>query len=93
MRIVINNKPYEIFCGEGEENQVSVAACNFNERIKNIKKVAPNANQEMLIMMTALMLQDEYDELSKQKNDPNEEIADALESISGYIEKLSSGLK
>jgi cell division protein ZapA (FtsZ GTPase activity inhibitor) len=93
MQIVINNKPYEIFCGTGEEESVSIAATNLNQRIDAIKKITPHVNQEMLLLMAALTLQDEYSELSASKSEPNEEISEALDSISGYVEKLAMSLK
>jgi cell division protein ZapA len=93
MHITINNKPYEIFCGSGEEGKVSSAAQKFNERVATIKQSIPNAGHEMLIVIAALILQDELSDQLTKPHAHNEEIADALDSISGYVEKLADGLK
>jgi cell division protein ZapA len=93
MQITINNKPYEIFCGSGEEEKVSSAAQKLNERVATLKRSIPNAGHEMLIVMGALILQDELSDQLTKPRAHNEEIADALDSISGYVEKLADSLK
>ena len=93
MQVTINNKPYEIFCGEGEEDKLSHASEELNKRVIALKKASPNAGHEMLLAMSALILQDELNDQIITENDPNIKIADALDSISGYVEKLVLGLK
>ena len=95
MQITINKKPYQILCSKEHEEQLNNAATLFNNRIKELKKSWPTASHELLIVMSSLMLQNEFTEFqsNNQSDDTNYAIASALDSISTYVEKLSTEIK
>jgi cell division protein ZapA (FtsZ GTPase activity inhibitor) len=95
MQVTINKKPYQILCEKEHEEQLSNAAELFNQRFEDLKKQCPSAGHELLLVMSALMLQHDFTEFrsSNHSDDTNEAISNALDSISTYVEKLSEEVK
>ena len=93
MQIIINNKPYEICCNPGEEDQLQHVANILQSKVGTLKTALPYITHELLLVIIALTLQDELLDKEKASIGPNDEIADALDSISSYIEQLSASIK
>ena len=95
MQVTINKKPYQILCAKEHEEQLQNAATLFNDKLKALKKTCPTASHELLLVMSSLILQNEFTEFhsNNQSDDSNYAIANALDSISTYVEKLSTEIK
>ncbi|MDF2964697.1 MAG: hypothetical protein K0Q51_85 [Rickettsiaceae bacterium] len=101
LQLKINNKFFNIACDEGQEDDLKKAANNLNLRLANIYKMLPNATPDLALVVTALMMQDEISEQSKNSlnlSSPDFEkeeiiVAKTLDSITLYIEGLASNLE
>ena len=95
--INLNNKNFQLSCNEGSEEQLYSLASRLNEKIIEIKRANPTASFELLLVMTALSIQDQVQnmssklgKLSAEKNhEEEEEFARTLSTIAGYLENLA----
>lgn len=93
--IVINNKPYQIACSDGQEEKVQKAANSIADQISELKRASRSAPIDLLLVMTALGLQDEVFSLREKLarvGGPvaeDEKVAETLSTIAGYIETIA----
>ncbi len=93
--IVINNKPYQIACGDGQEEKVQKAASSISEKISQLKSSSSSAPIDLLLVMIALGLQDEVASLREKLASggtpvaEDEKVAETLSTIAGYIETIA----
>ncbi len=100
--ITINNRQFQLSCEDGRENQLRELATEVNEKATTIKQANHSASSELVLLMTALSLQDQLksslaklEEVSK-KSDNNgnktledEKFAETLSGIAKYLESLA----
>lgn len=94
--ITLNNKKFQLACNEGAEEQIHNLTFKLNEQVIELKKTSPSASFELLLVMTALRLQDQVQTLHNKlgvTNDnsynPDEKFAETLSTIAGYLESLA----
>lgn len=93
--IVINNKPYQIACSDGQEEKVQLAATSLSDKISQLKSGSSSAPIDLLLVMIALGLQDEVtslrEKLARGVNPEAEDakVAETLSTIAGYIETIA----
>jgi len=97
--ITLNNKNFQLACndGDGSEEQLRNLAALLNEKIIEIKHANPSASFELLLVMTALSLQDQIQVLtpklgvasSAKNNYEDEKFAETLSTIAHYLENLA----
>lgn len=95
--ITLNNKNFQLACNEGEEAQLITLASNLNNKMLEMKIASPTASHELLLVMTALSIQDQLESLTtklgkiKGDNDINEgeKFAETLSTIAQYLENLA----
>lgn len=109
IQFTLASKHYEIVCGEGEQQRILSLADSLNQRINNLSKSFSSASDNMLIAVTALMMEDEIGSLKEEvasaktvvqapplhANDDaiHHAIADAIEPIAETLETLASALE
>ncbi len=61
--IVINGKPYTIRCNDGEEAHVTALAAEIEARVKQLVRSLGQVGDARLLLMAALIIADELQEL------------------------------
>lgn len=95
--ITLNNKNFQLSCNDGSEEQLFSLAALVNEKIFEIKRVNSAASSELLLVMTALSLQEQIQSLSsklgkftnEKSYEENEQFAQTLSTIASYLENLA----
>lgn len=100
----INNVAYQVACGDGEEAHLEHLARSLEEKVKKIGK-SNKANDNKILLLAALMLEDEVFELkqqvAKKTTIDEKEInlirektsAHTLDAITEYVNNLVSKLE
>lgn len=99
--ITLNNKTFQLACSQEQETELHELSLKLNDQITELKKSNPSASYELLLVMTALSLQDLVGTLSKQLNAvnqlgqdyPEEKSAQTLNSLAEYLENLAQKLE
>lgn len=96
--IKVNNKNFDLYCPEENKATLIRVAEKLNNEIDNMRKANPSASFELLLVMTALKLQD--DKISQPDQggasmleDVNREFQSLLGSISGQLQTVMSKIK
>jgi cell division protein ZapA len=95
--ITLSSKNLQLICNDGSEGELHNLASKLNETIGQIKKLNPSASFELLLVMSALNLQEQVNKLSDKIVEPDknivateeEKFAETLTSIAGYLENLA----
>jgi len=95
--ITLNNKNFQLVCNDGSESQLIELASALNARIAEVKIANPSSSFELLLVMSALSLQEQTQNLSAKlgkANDPKsgdeeEKFAETLSTIALYLENLA----
>lgn len=108
VNINIGKREYQLVCGDGQETSLQALASEVSEKLVMLNKSMPNANDTLLLVMTALMIQDELNEArqkipssgqetGKDSGMPEEEvnkaIADAVNAIAEYVENIAERIE
>ena len=95
--ITLNNKNFQLLCNDGSESQLLDIASALNAKIAEVKIANPSSSFELLLVMSALSLQEQTQNLTSQlgkSNDPKsadegEKFAETLSTIALYLENLA----
>lgn len=95
--ITLNNKDFQLACTDGSENELQDLARRLNEKITNIKLFNKAASFELLLVMSALSVQEEVQSLEAKLrkidggeiNQEEEKFSETLSTIAGYLENLA----
>jgi len=99
--ITINNKNFQLSCNEGAEKELYTLTDHLNKKINDIKTASPNASFELILVMTALSLQNDIQEIKDNIFDDEannkivkdeEKFSETLSTIAGYLENLAQKL-
>lgn len=93
--VKILNRDYSIACGEGEEKKLIELADKLDKRLKENFRLFRGANENLLIMLTAITMEDYINDLENRikslpenAEENNKEIESALESLNNRIQNL-----
>jgi len=103
----IGGRKVQLSCGENEEEHLLGLAKALDSRMQNLGANYKDSNDKILLVMTALMMQDELNELAKktlpaaankkQKSNINSqylnEVSGKINLISEYMEDLAEKLE
>jgi cell division protein ZapA (FtsZ GTPase activity inhibitor) len=104
VNISIRNCDYQVVCNDGEEVNVKFLADSLARRIDKLAINYAKANDSLLLLIAALTVENEIEELKKLPPPPittlppqivrdeaaiDENIAQALDAISEYVETLA----
>lgn len=95
--ITLGSKNFQLACSNGSVQELNILVAKLNERITQMRKISPTASFELLLVMSALGLQEEVQNLTHQitnlhggKNlKEGEQFAETLTTIAGYLENLA----
>jgi cell division protein ZapA len=105
--IRINNRIYEVACGDGEEQHLESLADDINGRIEQLRPQMPGAAEVKLLLAAALTFADEVRELRGGKEpflplvagdpttapDPSDKLASAFEQlVTARVETIAAKL-
>ena len=92
----IAGNEHSFTCADGEEDRFRSLAHKLNARIEKITKGNPKVNEIRIMVLTCLLMEDEIDDLNKNKalqinnvSSSDETIVNAMDSISEYLENLA----
>jgi cell division protein ZapA len=96
VEVMIGSRSYELMCGDGQESRLRSLAQMVDEKYAAMAKNIDNSNDRLILVLTALTIQDELLELkaaapSAATNSASEEnaVADTINVIAKYIEDLT----
>ncbi len=79
--IKILSREYQINCALEEEGKLFELAAKLNNRLQENEKLFKGANESLLIMLTALILEDQNQDLKLALNDATTAIEKLCNSI------------
>ena len=96
INVKVGTRSYQIACEDGQEKNLMSTADIIDKKLDGLSRQLRTGNESLLLVMTALMVQDEFNEYKKKyelstdagKNKRDEEVAEVLNTISGYLENL-----
>ena len=83
--IKIFNRDYQLECGPGEEKKLFELAANLDKRIHKNAEIFRGANEALLIILTALILEDQNSDLQKKLEEKLEEASRKIEELCKFI--------
>ncbi len=95
--ITLGSKNFQLACSNGSVQELNILVAKLNEKIVEMKKISPTASFELLLVMSALGLQEEVQNLTNQITNlhggktlkDEEQFAETLTTIAGYLENLA----
>ena len=88
----ILNRDYQIACGDGEEKKLLELSAKLDKRLKENARLFKGANESLLIILTALTLEDYTQDLESQLSQVstgNSKALDkALDELTAKVEQL-----
>lgn len=105
LTLTIGNRDYTLSCQDGEEAQLRNLAESVHTRVSEIQAgIGPNTSDSMVLVMAALMQEDEMRELSKRAEgmpatspedttDADEAVVEAIDAIADYVETVADRIE
>lgn len=96
--IKVNNKNFDLYCPEENKAALIKVTEKLNAEIDNMKKSNPSASFELLLVMTALKLQDDKISQIQQNSssiiqEVNQEFQSFLGTVSGELQTIIGKIK
>ena len=97
VNIPIGQRTFELVCGEGQELHLKSLASEVSARLLSLAESTDTTNDTLLLVMTALMMQDELNELKsngaiitteEQDNIINDSVSKTILAISEYVDAV-----
>jgi cell division protein ZapA (FtsZ GTPase activity inhibitor) len=96
INVKVGSRNYQMACEDGQEKNLISVAEEFDKKVDALSRQLRTGNESLLLVMSAIMVLDEFNEYKKKfelstdkgKNKRDEEIAEVLNTISGYLENL-----
>lgn len=79
--VTVHHKTYRVVCGEGQEEHLKQLADKLNQRMYSLSETLGKGSDSILLLMSALMLEDELAESYAKIEDLKQGTADALEVV------------
>jgi len=107
VELSIGKLRYKITCEESEQNKLLHLANKLNERVNNLSIHLKNADEKTLLVIAALMAEDELEQKTTHElqeseieddnklndQDVYDAVSENMENISDYITKLSKKIQ
>ncbi|HCR85574.1 MAG TPA: hypothetical protein DIV86_02735 [Alphaproteobacteria bacterium] len=99
----VGSRLYQVACENGQEPNLLRLASELDSKISNLARQMRTGNDSLLLLMTALVMQDELNDAQKKISNDNEletrikkmtddkekEVAELLNTISGFVESIA----
>ncbi len=97
VNIQIGKRDFQLACDEGQEGHLQALAKQVSARVQQLSESVQTSNDTLLLVMSALMMQDELNEggTSSQPNpaavqeEADAIVVEALNTISEYVEAVA----
>ena len=89
--IKVNNKNFDLYCPEENKAALIKVTEKLNTEIDNMKRSNPSASFELLLVMTALKLQD--DKISQLQQNSSSIIQEVNQDFQSFLGTVSGELK
>ena len=73
INVSINKKIFTLFCKDGDEKRISLAAETFDQKLNELRNSSPSSSSELLMTICILETQDQLSESIKKLKHYNEE--------------------
>jgi cell division protein ZapA len=95
----VGTRNFQLACENGQEEHLSGLASEIDKKLRMLSKQMRTNNEPMLLLMTALMMQDELNEIDRQgggleesikeiSKKKDDEMAEMVNTIADYLEDL-----
>jgi cell division protein ZapA len=91
--IEVGGRRYDVKCRDGEEEQLRALARLVDEKAGRAKAAVGGMNEARQLLLAALLLADEVDDLRRGHAAPDPEMADAIEELAQRVETLADHLE
>ena len=71
----VGNQKFDLVCDEGQQAQIKMLARNVDERVTKLGQSLGSAPDALLLVVSALMMEDELQSLRNQKPENNEKLS------------------
>ena len=104
VEVKIGTRNFNLACEDGEEEHLEHLATQIDAKVSDLSRQMRTGNESLLILMTALMVQDELNEFTKNdnidldafrkevedniKNKKDSETTELINTVSDYLESL-----
>jgi len=103
VNIPIGQRSFQLMCGEGQEAHLLSLAKDVSSRLESLSKSMETSNDTLLLVMTALMIQDDLNEINDNRPSAaydedrdtaiNYAVADAISAISDYVDTVTERIE
>jgi cell division protein ZapA len=99
VNIKIRENTYPIACADGEEKHLQFIASKLDQRVNTLAEKLGKANSMQLLIMAALMMEDQLNESGKtpkvvvDTSHTDKAVSETIEAIADYIETLAKNLE
>lgn len=99
VNLTIRNTVYQIACDNGQEAHLEKMSERLNKRLNSLSSLLKKGSDNLLLVMVALMMEDEIEELKKSlSSSPSSEatdtaVAKAIDNIAAYVETIAKNLE
>ncbi|MCB2082156.1 MAG: cell division protein ZapA [Hyphomicrobiales bacterium] len=99
--INLGSRTFQLACGEGQESHLKSLAKDLDKRVQELAGSIQTNSETLILVMAALMLQDELNELQEQAksfeppdtHDVDVAVAETLETVAEYVEAIAERVK
>lgn len=95
VNIQIGRRAFPLACSEGQEAHLQQLAVEVSERVEMLEGSMGSSNDTLLLVASALMMQDEINDLrSRSGNDDSDDaITEAINAIADYVETIAERIE
>lgn len=106
VEVKVGSRFFDVACENGQERHLTKLASEIDRKVSSLSKQLRTNNEPLLLLMTALMMQDELNEIGGAANDDNlkaqleklssdkdAEMSDVLKNIAGFIESVTDKIE
>lgn len=107
LEIPVGKSRYKITCEETEQERLELLGKKLNKRVNDLSQQMKYTDEKTLLVITALMLEEELEQSPSDKrpdNDEDEEeklteedvynaVSENMENVARYIEKLTAKIQ
>lgn len=98
VEVKIGSRNFQLACEDGQEESLRDLASKIDDRFELLAKQMRTHNDSLLLLMTALMAEDELQECQKKLKSgvtdadyvekKEQEMAEVINTVSGYVESI-----
>lgn len=96
--ISINNRPFQIYCDDGQEGHVQQRAQELDDRVQRLAGVVGQVGDSLLLVMVGMLLSDELADARGGETPPDlgrldESLSAAVNALADRVESIADRLR